>query len=146
MSRGTDILILPYGKGEKFKYADRWKIKCINPSWIECCLHKGYSVPYADYLVSSVEKKCSTPVNVCTSKYHEIYSHSILLFHHLFYLSEMASLMNANDSDISVIPSDSAKILVGDTQTDNSLTIRNNVFKTPVKRKFFSTLIPLTQH
>lgn len=44
--------------------------------------------------------------------------------------------MNANDSDISVIPSDSAKTVVGDTQVDSPLTIRQQVFKTPVKCKF----------
>ena len=45
----------------------------------------------------------------------------------------MVSLMSANDSDISVIPSDSAKSVVTETQNDSPLTIRKPVFKTPVK-------------
>jgi hypothetical protein len=71
MPKGTDILILPVGKGEKFKYAERWKMKCIKPSWIKCCLEKGYAVPYENYIVHSAETKCSTPVNTGYSEFFE---------------------------------------------------------------------------
>lgn len=62
MTKMTNVLIIPVGRGEKFKYAKRWKVKCVNPSWLQQCLEKGYAVPYEEYVVRSDDKKCSTPV------------------------------------------------------------------------------------
>ena len=69
MRKETNILILPVGRGEKFRFAERWKTICLSPSWIECCLKKGYAVRFEDFIVKSAEKKCSTPVNTCNSEF-----------------------------------------------------------------------------
>ena len=58
----------------------------------------------------------------------------------------MVSLINANDSDISVISSGSVKTVVRDTQVESPSTIRNNTFKTPVKRKCICFFFGRTSH
>lgn len=71
MRKETNILILPVGKGEKFRFAEKWRTKCLSPSWIGCCLKKGYAVKYQDYIVKSAEKKCSTPKNTFNSEFFQ---------------------------------------------------------------------------
>lgn len=71
----TNVLIIPSGSGEKYKFATRWKIICLNPSWIKECLKKKYAVRYDKYIVPP-ENKCSTPIQSVgrTSKF-SVYSY-----------------------------------------------------------------------
>ncbi len=57
----TNLLIIPSGRGEKYKFACRWNVKCLSPLWLEKCLEKGYAIRYESFIVPP-ENKSSTPV------------------------------------------------------------------------------------
>ncbi|KAK7583879.1 hypothetical protein V9T40_004842 [Parthenolecanium corni] len=58
----TNILIIPIGHGEKYKFAIRWKIKCVHPKWLEQSVAKKYALRFDDFIVHP-GNKCSTPIN-----------------------------------------------------------------------------------
>lgn len=58
----TNLLIIPIGRGEKYKFATRWKIKCVNPGWLEQSVAKEYALRFDDFIVRP-GNKCSTPIS-----------------------------------------------------------------------------------
>lgn len=58
----TNLLIVPAGRGEKFKFATRWKIPCVTMAWLEQSVAKKYALRFNNFTVKPANK-CSTPIS-----------------------------------------------------------------------------------
>jgi len=56
-------LIVPNEQSEKFDAAQKWRIPCLKPEWVDDSKSAGYALPLDNYLVQVIqkEKKISTP-------------------------------------------------------------------------------------
>lgn len=47
----THVLVIDSASGEKFRFAQKWKMKCATPEWIENCVEKNAVLATEDYPV-----------------------------------------------------------------------------------------------
>ena len=138
----TEILIITKPEGDKFKYARKWKIPCLNSDYVFDSIEKGYCLPSEGYRIDvggvSAKERASTPTKAdeTAAKLTEVSMCSTIM------LPNETTLQNVNET----VAPNSTTILAPSTNktTEQLLAIldpyrvkRAGAFLNDLKAKFF---------
>jgi hypothetical protein len=70
LKRKTSVSVIPSTVGEKFRYAQLFKVPCVLPDWVEASKSAGHVVPVKEY--SPVGPKTSTAQNSMVEPHPEL--------------------------------------------------------------------------
>jgi hypothetical protein len=66
----TSVFVIPYTVGDKFRYAQLFKVPCVLPDWVEASKSAGHVLPVKEY--SPVQPKTSTAQNSMVEPHPEL--------------------------------------------------------------------------